>query len=82
MTQDIVATPKPKGDANIERMDDQEKGNQTHDIVYMAAREEPRSISPEIGSNVIQGKKKKGVKKGKKGLNKKVTDIMAALPEP
>ena len=78
MTQDIATTPKPKGDANLERMDDQDKANHTHDIVYMAAREEPRSISPDICNNAIQGKKKKGVKKGKKGLTKKVTDIMAA----
>lgn len=62
-------------------MDDQQKGNQTHDIVYLAAREEPRSISPDFGSNIMQGKKKKVVKKGKKGLNKKVTDVMVALPE-
>jgi len=53
MTQDIATTPKPKGDANLERVDDQEKANHTHDIVYVPAREEPRSISPEIGNNVI-----------------------------
>ena len=79
MTQDLVTKPKEKGDENIERMDDQQKQNQTHEIVFQAvAREEARSISPDIGNNMVQGKKKKGVKKGKKGLNKKVTDSMAA----
>ena len=79
MTQDLVTNkPKEKGDTNIERMDDQQKQNQTHEIVFQAPREEARSISPDIGNNMVQGKKKKGVKKGKKGLNKKVTDSMAA----
>lgn len=78
MTQDLVTKPKEKGDANIDRMDDQQKQNQTHEIVFLAPREEARSISPDIGNNMVQGKKKKGVKKGKKGLNKKVTDSIAA----
>ncbi len=62
-------------------MDDQNQQNQTHEVVCFAAREEARSISPDIGNSMIQGKKKKGVKKGKKGLNKKVTDSLAVQLE-